>query len=135
MENQISNGTELDVIISEAQQLVSDQPFITAVVIILLLAGIFVLIKQRKLKAVISGIVKDIIEEQKAQGKTIEIIVDDMISKAIAKVKEKPDKIDKYLLWVLNSKYFRGYLISLAKKAIELLTGDTPEEVTLTDNK
>lgn len=125
----------IDTILLDIKDFVVSQPLISGILIVLLLGIVIALIKQHKLKTVIRCIVKEIIDEQKAQGKTVEVMVDDMIAKAIAKVKNEPDKTDKYLLWILNSKWFRTYIISIAKKAIEFLTGDIPEEVTLTDKK
>lgn len=126
---------EFNTILDDVRELITMQPVLSGILIIISLGVIFVLIKQRKLKTVIRCIVKEIIDEQKAQGKTIEVMVDDMIAKAIARVKNEPDKTDKYLLWILNSKWFRTYIINIAKKAIEFLTGDAPEEVTLTEKK
>lgn len=126
---------EFTTILDDIKELVTTQPVLSGILIVVSLGVIFVLIKQRKLKSVIRCIVKEIIDEQKAQGKTVEVMVDDMIAKAIARVKAEPDKTDKYLLWILNSKWFRADIINIAKKAIEFLTGDTPEEVTLTEKK
>lgn len=123
-----------DLPIKEIKELLQTYPWIAAILGVVVIAIIVILIKERKLKLVITDIVKNIVEEERKKGVTVEIVVDDLKAKAIAKVKEKPDKTDAILLWLLNSKIVRLRVIGIITKVIEKITDETPEE-TLTVDK
>lgn len=117
-----------DMPIKEIKELLQTYPWIACILGVVIVVVVLILIKERKLKLVITEIVKNIVEKERKKGVTVEIVVDDLKEKAIAKVKEKPDKTDPILLWLLNSKMLRMRVIGIITKVIEKITDDNPNE-------
>lgn len=105
----------------EAIKPILKEPVVIVILAILVLVLLYFLFikKDKRLKAVITEIVQDMIKDAYNKGVRVEFVVDDIIAKAVAKVKAKPDKYDSLLLWILNAKWFRNKLISIIKKRIE----------------
>ena len=120
---EISDPTTLDGFI----QLIKLYPWVFGILLVVLLVVCFYLYKKNKLKHVIIEVATKIIEDKKEEGVTVEIVVDDLIKKAIAKVKEKPDKYDGILLYFLNASWLRNYIIKVAKSVIKKITDQDPE--------
>lgn len=108
-------------------QLIKLYPWVFAILLVILLGICFYLYKKNKLKHVIIEVATTIIEDKKEDGVTVEIVVDDLIKKAIEKVKEKPDKYDGILLYFLNASWLRNYIIKVAKSVIKKITDQDPE--------
>lgn len=88
---------------------------IVGVLIVFAMYRVFVK-KDNKLKAVIKDIIVRIIKDAKDKGITVEIIVDDIIKKAEAKILEKPDKYDALLLYFVRAKWFKAKLTQIISK-------------------
>lgn len=114
---------------TEAIKPLIDSPwFIGGVVVILLVIAYLVFVeKNKRLKAVIIGILQEMIKDSYDKGIDVEFVVDDIIAKAIKKIKEKPDKWDGLLLYVVQAKWFRAKLISITKDLIEKIAQAEPE--------
>ena len=108
-------------------QLIKLYPWFFGILLVVLLVVCFYLYKKNKLKRVIIEVATKIIEDKKEDGLTVEIVVDDLIKKAIEKVKEKPDKYDGILLYFLNASWLRNYIIKVAKGVIKKITDQDPE--------
>lgn len=91
---------------------------IIGVLIILAVYMLFVK-KDKRFKAVVTKILQGIIKDAYDKGIEVEFVVDDIIAKAIKKIKEKPDPWDGLLIWVLQAKWFRNKVISVVKDKIE----------------
>lgn len=122
--------------------IVQTGPVAYVVVAIILILAVYMLFvkKDKKFKAIVTKILQDIINDAYQKGIEVEFIVDDIIAKAIKKVKEKPDKLDSLWLYVLNAKWFRNKLISIVKDQIEKIAQAEPDTVleeveTDTENK
>ncbi len=101
---------------------------IIGALIILALYMLFVK-KDKRFKAVVTKILQGIIKDAYDKGIEVEFVVDDIIAKAIAKIKEKPDPWDGLLIWVLKAKWFRNKVISIVKDKIEEIAQADPDSV------
>lgn len=80
--------------------------------------------KEAAAKAVVETVVREYLNIAQDKGVTVEIFVDNLIARAVAKVKETPDKTDGLVLAFLQSKLTRNKMITIIKKAVAEIAGD-----------
>lgn len=80
--------------------------------------------KEAAAKAVVETVVREYLNIAQEKGVTVEIFVDNLIARAVAKVKETPDKTDGLVLAFLQSKLTRNKMIAIIKKAVADIAGD-----------
>lgn len=80
--------------------------------------------KEAAAKAVVETVVREYLNIAQGKGVTVEIFVDNLIARAVAKVKETPDKTDGLVLAFLQSKLTRNKMISIIKKAVADIAGE-----------
>lgn len=102
---------------------------------ILVLVAIYMIFvkKDKRFKAVVTDIIRDMVKDAYNKGIQVEFIVDDIIAKADKKIREKPDKWDGILLYLIHAKWFRNKVIAIIKDKIQDIVdeepGNTLEEV------
>lgn len=102
----------------------SPLPGVVAIVFILVLVYFAYVKKQGAAKAVIEAVVREYLNIANEKGVTVEIFVDNLIARAIAKVKETPDKTDRLVLMFLESSFTRTKLIEMIKSAVAEIAGE-----------
>lgn len=121
---------------AEAINPLLSSPWFIGAVVVIVIAIVYLLFvkKDKRLKAVIISILQESIQDAYDKGMQVEFVVDDIIAKAIKKIKEKPDKWDGILLYVVQAKWFRNKLISITKTLIEKIAQAEPDaELTKVD--
>lgn len=113
----------------EAIKPLISSPLFIGVCIVLLISIVYLLFvkKDKRLKALIISILQESIKDAYDKGMQVEFVVDDIIAKIIKKIKEKPDKWDGLLLYVVQAKWFRNKLISIIKNLIEKIAQAEPD--------
>lgn len=99
---------------------------IIGLIVIITLYMLFVK-KDKRFKAVVTKIIKDIIKDAYDKGISVEIVVDDVIAKAIKKIKAEPDPWDGILCYVLQAKWFRNKVVQIVKDKIEEIAQSEPD--------
>ena len=113
----------------EAIKPLISSPLFIGVCVVLLISIVYLLFikKDKRLKALIISILQESIKDAYDKGMQVEFVVDDIIAKIIKKIKEKPDKWDGILLYVVQAKWFRNKLISIIKNLIEKIAQAEPD--------
>lgn len=102
----------------------SPAPAICVVVLILAAVYFAYVKKEAAAKAVVETIVREYLNIAQEKGVTVEIFVDNLIARAVKKVKETPDKTDNLVLAFLQSSLTRNKMIAIIKKAVIDIAGE-----------
>lgn len=102
----------------------SPVPAICIVVLILVVIYFAYVKKEAAAKAVVETVVREYLNIAQEKGVTVEIFVDNLIARAVKKVKETPDKTDGLVLAFLQSNLTRNKMISIIKKAVSDIAGE-----------
>lgn len=100
---------------------------IPVIAIIILIVGViyYAYVKKSKVaEAVVKTVVQEYLNIAQTKGVTVEIFVDNLIARAVKKVKETPDKTDTLVLAFLQSSLTRNKLIEIIKKQVAAVAGD-----------
>ena len=107
--------------------------YVLLVILVLVTLYMIFVKKDKKFKAVVTDIIRDMVKDAYNKGIQVEFIVDDIIAKADKKIREKPDKWDGILLYLIHAKWFRNKVIAIIKDKIQDIVdeepGNTLEEV------
>lgn len=102
----------------------SPVPAICIVALILVVIYFAYVKKEAAAKAVVETVVREYLNIAQEKGVTVEIFVDNLIARAVKKVKETPDKTDGLVLAFLQSSLTRNKMISIIKKAVSDIAGE-----------
>lgn len=102
----------------------SPVPAICIVALVLVVIYFAYVKKEAAAKAVVETVVREYLNIAQEKGVTVEIFVDNLIARAVKKVKETPDKTDGLVLAFLQSSLTRNKMISIIKKAVSDIAGD-----------
>lgn len=102
----------------------SPVPAVCLVALILVIIYFAYVKKEAAAKAVVETVVREYLNIAQEKGVTVEIFVDNLIARAVKKVKETPDKTDGLVLAFLQSKLTRNKMVSIIKKSVVDIAGE-----------
>ena len=122
--------------IDAIKPLIKEPVFIICVVLFVILAVYMLYIKKNKrFKEIVRNVIRDMILDAYNKGVRVEIIVDDIILKAVNKIKEKPDPWDGLLIYIITAKWFREKVISIIKGLVSEVAQIEPDSDVIVDDK
>lgn len=102
----------------------SPVPAVCVAVIILAIIYFAYVKKEKMAEAIVKTVVKEYLDIAASKGVTVEIFVDNLIARAVKKVKETPDKTDALVLAFLQSSLTRNKMIEIIKKQVSEIAGN-----------